>query len=235
MSSAAEGVVDLLVRPVYAVGQVDRILGLPGGTAKRWIDGYERGGRPYPPVVRPEHTGDEIVTWGEFVETRLLAEFRDAGVPMIHLRPTVMQLRKVFTTPYPLAYARPLLEQEGRDLIWNVQEEVGLDRKLRLVVRSGQLTLTQPAENFMRAADHSGRDGSTARVRPIGGFRSVWVDPLRQFGEPAVRSVPTTVIAEQYRAGDGVPFIARAYDLTDDEVNDALRYELARAANANAA
>ena len=228
-------VVDLLSRPVYAVGQVDRILSLPAGTARRWIDGYRRGDRPYPPVVRLETTGDEIVTWGEFVETRLLAEFRNAGVPMVHLRPTVEQLRKVFTARYPLAHAAPLLEQEGRELVWQVQEKVGLERQLRLVVRTDQLTLSQPADNFVNAADFSGLDGSTVRVRPIGTFRSVWVDPLRQFGEPAVRSVPTAVIAEQYRAGDGARYIANAYDLSEDEVNDALRYELSRIAITDAA
>ena len=53
------GVVDLLSRPVYGVGQVDRILGLRPGTARRWIDGYQRSGTSYPPVVREEPTGEE--------------------------------------------------------------------------------------------------------------------------------------------------------------------------------
>jgi hypothetical protein len=34
-------------------------------------------------VVRREATGDESVTWGEFIETRVLAEFREAGVPLV--------------------------------------------------------------------------------------------------------------------------------------------------------
>src|ERR1700675_1890986 len=72
-------VVDLLNRPTYGLAQVDRLLGLPGGTARRWIDGYERAGKRYPPVVRESSTGDAIATWGEFVETRLLSEYREAG------------------------------------------------------------------------------------------------------------------------------------------------------------
>ena len=82
-------VVDLLNRPTYGLAQVDRLLGLPGGTARRWIDGYERAGKRYPPVVRESSTGDEIATWGEFVETRLLSEYRDAGVPLLRMRPAV--------------------------------------------------------------------------------------------------------------------------------------------------
>jgi len=57
-------VVDLLSREMYSFSQVDRILALRAGTARRWIDGYLRQGRTYQPVVRVEPTGSEAVTWG---------------------------------------------------------------------------------------------------------------------------------------------------------------------------
>lgn len=73
-------IIDVVERPVYGMAQVDRLLGTRPGTARRWIDGYERGGRRYEPVVRLTSTGNDIVTWGEFVEARLLAHYRDKGV-----------------------------------------------------------------------------------------------------------------------------------------------------------
>ncbi|AEH09401.1 MULTISPECIES: hypothetical protein [Protofrankia] len=82
-------VIDLLERPLYGMSQADRILLLPAGTTRRWVDGYRRGDTAYSPVIRPTSTGDETVTWGEFVETRLLAGFRARGVPMIRLRPAI--------------------------------------------------------------------------------------------------------------------------------------------------
>ncbi len=93
---------DLLARVVYGMSDVNRLLALPAGTARRWIDGYERGGRHYEPVVRLASTGDELVTWGEFVETRLLAQYRDKGVPLIRMRPVISRLRQELGTPYPL-------------------------------------------------------------------------------------------------------------------------------------
>jgi hypothetical protein len=86
-------IVNLQDRPVYGLSQVDRILGLPPRTAKRWIVGYRRSRKVIPPVVRPETTGDEIVTWGEFVEVWLLSEYKSAGVPMVNMRPAVEVLR----------------------------------------------------------------------------------------------------------------------------------------------
>ena len=68
--------VSLLDRDTYGMGQVDRLLGLSRGTAFRWIDGCERRGRRYEPLVRVTATGSETVTWGEFVEVRLVSEYR---------------------------------------------------------------------------------------------------------------------------------------------------------------
>jgi hypothetical protein len=56
--------VSLLDHRVYGLSDVDRLLVLPPGTGRRWIDGYDRGGVHYPPVVRVERTRDEEVTWG---------------------------------------------------------------------------------------------------------------------------------------------------------------------------
>src|SRR5262245_50114045 len=113
--------IDLLARPVYGMAQVDRILGLHPGTAQRWIDGYTRAGRQYAPVVRVDSTGEDRVTWGEFSETRLLAEFRGAGARMIRMRPAVEKLREDLDTPYPLAFARPWVDPNGRELVLRAQ------------------------------------------------------------------------------------------------------------------
>ncbi len=216
-------VVDLLDRPTYGLQQVDRILALPTGTARRWIDGYERRGKMYLPVVRVEPTGDEIVTWGEFVETRLLAEYRDAGVPMTHLRPAIDRLRQTFHPRYPLAHSRPFVA--GRELVLEIQDDVRLERDLRIVVvRNDQVVLSDAARRFTDSTMFE--DDIAVRIRPVAGIEQVVIDPLRQFGEPVVRSVPTDVIAEQVRAGESIDGIAELYDLSRAEVDAAVRFEL---------
>ncbi len=42
-------VLSMLDRDVYLYSEVDRLIGLRGGTARRWINGYERGGKQYDP------------------------------------------------------------------------------------------------------------------------------------------------------------------------------------------
>ena len=211
------------------MAQVDWILRLRSGTARRWIDGYTRRGRTYPPIVRLEPTGEELVTWGEFTEARLISEFRDVGVPVQHLRPAIERLRDEFNRQYPLAHALPYVEAHGKELVLKVQRDVDLDRGLSLVVvRSGQLFLTPAASRFVDSVDFSGGE-VVQRMHPMPDLEHVWLDPLRQFGEPVVRSVPTAVIAEQARAGDDPQTIGELYDLTSDEIWQAIRYELLKA------
>jgi uncharacterized protein (DUF433 family) len=214
----------LLDRAIYSYADVDRLVGLYSGTARRWLEGYERVGRLYDPVLRPQPTGSDTVTWGEMVEARLLAEFRNRDVPVQRLRPALVRLRKEFG-PYPLAHAHPFLDVEGRELVRLVQDEVGLERQLQLVVvRNGQLVLAEVAERFRSAVEYD--QGIAGRLRPDLRTPNVVMDPRRAFGQPAVRNVRTDSLAEDYRAGTSREDLADLYDLTPEQVDGALRFEL---------
>ena len=213
----------LLDRAIYSYADVDRLVGLPSGTARRWLEGYRRAGRFYDPVLRPEPTAIDVVTWGEMVEARLLAEFR-RDVPVQRMRPAIGQLRLEFG-PYPLAHARPFLDVEGRELVRLVQERVGLERQLQLVVvRNGQLVLADVAMRFRIAVEYE--RGVAGRLRPDRRTPPVVMDPRRAFGQPAIRNVLTDSLAEDYRAGTGREDLAELYDITPEQVDAAIRFEL---------
>jgi uncharacterized protein (DUF433 family) len=60
------------------------------------------------------------------------------------------------------------------------------------------------------------------------------MDPRRAFGQPAIRSVRTDVLAEEYRAGVGRDELAGLYELTAAQVDEALRFEMIAAAESAA-
>jgi len=214
----------LLDRAIYSYADVDRLVGLHAGTARRWLEGYERSGRFYDPVLRSEPTGSDVVTWGEMVEARLLSEFRNRDVSVQRMRPAVVQLRKQFG-PYPLAHAHPFLDVEGRELVQLVQERVGLERRLQLVVvRNGQLVLADTAERFRSAVEYD--DGVAGRLKPDSRTADVVMDPRRAFGQPAIRNVRTDALAEDYRAGTSREELADLYELSAEQVDAAIRFEL---------
>jgi uncharacterized protein (DUF433 family) len=214
----------LLDRAIYSYGDVDRLVGMRAGTSRRWLEGYERGGKFYEPILRAEPTGSDSVTWGEMVEARLVAEFRSRAVPVQRLRPAIVLLRREFGR-YPLAHARPFLDVEGRELVRVVQEQVGLERQLQLVVvRSGQLMLADPAERFRSAVEYDG--DVVSLLRPDPRTPAIAMDPRRTFGQPAVRGVRTESLAEDYRAGTTMADLAELYDLSPAQVDEAIRFEL---------
>ena len=140
----------------------------------------------------------------------------------------MLRLREEFG-PYPLARARPLLDVSGRELIRRVQDEVGLDRELSLVVvRNDQVILDLPVRHFTESVDYD--RGVAIALRPATITPDVRMDPRRAFGQPAVEGVRTEVLAQDYRAGESREALAELYGLTVDQVDQALRFELIAAA-----
>lgn len=228
-------VVSMLDRPLYGVGQAAALLGVRGpATLWRWLDGYHRGDTIYPPVIRDQPTGVDVLTWGEFIEARYLARLRDSGVSLQHLRGLVDRLREQFNTAHPLAHAKPFFD--GQDVVMRAQEEENLPRELRVVIvaKNGQTKLSPAAEDFIRDIDYD--QDVAARLRPAGRKSPVVIDPARGFGMPSLlgRNLRTEVLAELSLAGDSNESIAAAYDLTAEQVEAALRFELQVARDAAA-
>jgi len=220
----------VLDREVYGMAEAARLLGLRSAARLRgWIDGY----RTYPPVIRLEPTGSDLVTWGEFVEARYLGEYRNRHkIPLQRLRPAILELRKKFRVPYPLAHAGPYLDVANRELLLRLQEEAGLGRRLAplVVIRNDQLVLAEPAESFVAKVDFASADGPVERVYPLDKSQPVVIDPLRSFGAPSVRGIRTENLYELFQADESVDAIAAAYDLDPADVEAAIRFESRAAA-----
>lgn len=218
-----------LERSVYGLGQAAALLGLRADKVRSWLDGYERRGVRYPPVIRDVSTGSDLVTWGEFVELGYLREYRRARVSLQHIRPVIERLRQELGVRYPLAHARPLIYD--RQLVLRIQEETRLDPSLAIVIRSGQeLILAREVESYLQKVEFA--DDVVARIRPAGRTSPVVIDPDRSFGRPSIRGVSTERIAELYRGGDSAEFLAEVYELPLGDVNAAIAYETQLAATA---
>jgi transcriptional regulator with XRE-family HTH domain/uncharacterized protein (DUF433 family) len=111
-------VVHLLSTPVMTGREVARQLGMSPTTLTQWLEGGERRGQWYEPVLRAEPLGHLNMTWGEIVESQYLRAYR-SHVSMQRLRPF---MREAFDAPYPLAHYRPYLDH-NRSLVVELQEK----------------------------------------------------------------------------------------------------------------
>lgn len=215
----------ILERPVYGVSEAAGLLGLRSDRARAWLDGYERSGVRYPPVIRAEQTGEDLVPWGEFVELGYLREYRRNGVPLQRLRPVIAELRREFHTSYPLATAQPYLY--GKELVLEVQERHDLPTPIAIVIRSGQqILLADAAKQFFRKVEFDPAEhAEIRRLRPAGPASPVVIDPLVRFGRPSVSGVSTDRLWELADAGKTIDAIANGCDLPDEEIRAAVVYE----------
>jgi uncharacterized protein (DUF433 family) len=220
-------VLSMLDRDVYLYAEVDRIVGLRSGTARRWINGYERSGRLYEPILRKEPRDTEWATWGEFVETRILAEYRDiAKVRTARLRQAINVLRKNYGVNYPLAYLQPYLQAESGEVTVG-GSDLGLD-EMRVVVRTGQGLLADGRaviENAPLGSDEHGRR-YVVEMPAADSFPGIVVNPNRYSGQPTFegRRVAVATIAGMVAAGEREEDLAADYGLSLRQVRSAVDY-----------
>lgn len=214
-------VTSVLDREMYTEAEAARLLGVPQGTLHYWLEGSERPGKSYRPVIRQAPRGVRAVTWGEFVEAGLLREYRRKQVPLVELRRFIDELRDLFGVPYPLADRRPYIS--GKQLVYDAQTAAGLGVDYYLMaVANDQLILTTPAQNFV---DKVTWDGDVAALWRPDPESPVAINPSVRFGKPAINGISTEVIWEQNEVGEDVDDIAETYELTVADVRWALAYE----------
>jgi uncharacterized protein (DUF433 family)/DNA-binding transcriptional MerR regulator len=223
----------MLDREMYAEAEAARLLRVPQPTLHYWLEGGERRGKLYRPIIRVEPTGMRIVTWAEFVEAALLREYRRRlNVPMTELRNFIDRLRDGLGMPYPLAHHRPYVAD--RQLVYDAQTEAGLDPDFALVaMATGQLVLTGASQSFLERVTWDGDIAAGWRPDADPGSPVAMVPDVR-FGRPAVNGVSTEAIWEQSEAGEPVDALAEIFGLSVKEIRWALAYETSQQAQSAA-
>lgn len=217
----------VLDREMYSEAEAARLLRVPQNTLNYWLEGGERRGKTYQPVIRPEPRGARVsVTWAEFIEAGLLRSYRrDLGVRMAELRTFMNLLRTEFGVPYPLADRRPYVHD--RRLLFEAQARANLDPEFWLVADArGQYLLLPPSEEFVQRVTWEG--DVAAGWRPHDDPSSpVRMSPTVRFGKPAVGGISTEVLWEHADGGEADDEIAETFGLSLTDVRWALAYESA--------
>ncbi len=216
----------VLDREIYTEAEAARLLGLAPSTLHYWLQGCERRGVNYMPIIRPEPTTGHYVTWAEFIEAGWLRAYRKNKVPMKELRRFIGLLRDDLGVPYPLAHRKPLVS--GRDLVFAAQEAADLDPYWRLV--DEQLVLTFPGQAFMDKVTWDG-DLAVGWCPSSEPASTVVVRPDVRFGRPSVSGVSTQAIFEYAEEGASREEISEEFGLKPADVRWALAFENARLAS----
>jgi uncharacterized protein (DUF433 family) len=209
--------------PAYTVGEAAHYLGVPKSTMRSWFAG-QRGFRA---VIRPADPKTTGLSFTNLVEAYVLTAIRrkhHVALPTIR-RGLEFLVRK-------LGAKRPLLEKEfatnGVDLF---VDHLG---HVINISRDGQIEMADFIRAYLERIDRDAR-GLPIKLYPFMRTqapreqpRTVVIDPRVSFGRPVIAGtgIPTAVLAEQFKAGDPVPMLAKEYGADEEAVWDAIRCEL---------
>jgi uncharacterized protein (DUF433 family) len=194
----------------YTAADVARLAGVTPHRVGRWA----REGIILPSVSSSRPHVYSYADAGEAILAHYLVE---QGKRPGDVREIVHLLRDQYGQ-WPLATAP--LAHDGRLLVARDEQRgtwVSLDRPQHDVMDATLLNL----KDIREALKHG---GWVAYKTPR---EHIEVDPDRRSGEPVVRGkrVTTAFVADLARTADGVSTLQDDYDLTPDEINDAIGYE----------
>jgi len=229
--------------PLYSVQEAATYLGVPSSTLRAWVRGQsyrvKSGRRRFRPLITPHASG--LLTFNNFVEAYVLASLtRTFDVPL----PSVRKALAAIGTRRPLLDT--VLHTDGMSIfiehleedhhaapvnpaVDNVPDAVPRRRSLIDVSHGSQVAIREVLVDSLRRVDRDAA-GSPMRVFPwlnrLDESQVVSVDPRRAFGRPTVAgtSVTVDVIAARYAGGDSRTSLRKDYALSDDQLDDVLRW-----------
>lgn len=231
----------LLGLGLYAPGDAARMASLvaekpvSGQAVRRWLWGYSyrRDGdlRTGPPLWEPQVgtlDGDKVLTFRDLIEVLFVAVFRSKGVSLQTIRRVIERAGELFELSHPLSSLS--FKTDGKTILADTVDDQ--ERRLIFDLDTGQYLLELVFGRLRAGLDYT--DLLAARWWPLGKKHLVVLDPERSFGRPIVveEGVPTAALAGAFRAERSVGAVAHWFGVSEEAVQDALRYEarLAKAA-----
>ena len=216
--------------PAYGIAEAAHYLQVPAATLRSWAVGRPyptRGGRRFfQPVIELPERWSRILSFTNLVEAHVLAAIRrQHGVTLGRVRKAIRFLRERLHSRHPLA--ERVFQTDGLDLFI---EHAGL---LIAVSRQGQLEMRELLQAHLRRIewDPSGTASRLflfTRKGDLAQPKRIVVDPHVSFGRPSLAGtgIPTSVVAERYKAGESMNSLTADYGCSREEIEEAIRCEL---------
>ncbi len=206
--------------PAYTPAVVAHHLRLPATTVRYWTLGRD----PYKPVIVLADPRAHLLSFRNLVEIHVLSAVRRRhAVTLPAIRKAVEYLRRAFSSVHPLSDEQ--MKTDGKHLF---VEKFG---QLINASKEGQLVMEALLEAHLKRVERDDT-GLPVRLFPFTrprpeGPQSVVIDPRVQFARPCITGtgVPTAVVVERFKAGEGLTSLASDYGREVSDVEEAIRYE----------
>lgn len=222
---------DLRDVPAYSYVAASKALRIPASTLRAWTKGqmytWEEKVGYFQPVIRLTESRDGQLSYHNLIEAFVLRALRTVHrVSMGDVREALRIAEQEF------GIERLLIHE---DLRFGAGE-LFLKRYSELVslTASRQLVMDEMLRLYLSRVEYD-EDRLPVRLFPLtrgeveDSPRIIEINPFISFGRPIVasRGISTSAIQARIDAGETVEHVAKDYDLTTKEVEEAIRYEVA--------
>jgi len=207
-----------LYLPAYQVSDAAHYASTSVRTISYWQHG---GGQLGPPL--PGRERRQPLSYLQLVEVAFVATFRLLGVSLQRIRRAREYAAQTLHGEYPFVDYR--WQTEGYHVLLDLREVEREAAFGRLIVGDahGQLAWQPLVVERFGQFDYV---HELAVIWHVAGRGSaVVIDPRVSFGAPTVSGVPTWAIKGRYDAGESLNDILDDFGLTEDQLEDALRFE----------
>ncbi|MEI6318797.1 MAG: DUF433 domain-containing protein [Pseudomonadota bacterium] len=222
---------DIRNQPAYGPAEAARYLHLPAATLRTWLVGraYPKGDAQatFHPLIKPASTQPLQLSFYNLIEAHVLRALRtEHGVALAELRTAIAYAEKELQT-HRLLLSPELRTHAGQVFLVRYAQLINLSA-------SGQLAMRRMLEDHLQRVDWDEWQ-FPVRLYPYTGAmpraleRPIAIDPHVAFGRPMVQraGVSTAAIADRIDAGETVEALAEDYDLSSDEIEQAVLYSRA--------
>ncbi len=228
--------------PLYGLNETSRYLKIHVNTLRSWVFGRtyfaQNEQKKSLPVIHLPDKNKPLLSFMNLVEVHVLSAItRIHKVQFKKVRLALEFLENKFNSKYyPLA----------NNQFWTDQFEIFIDKSGDLICasRDGQMVMKEVIEQYLLRVERD-IDLTAFRVYPFSKEilfsslkdnpkdvlektpKNIAIDPLIAFGRPTITGtgIATNVIAGRFGAGEKVEELAKDYELTETQIDEALEYE----------
>ncbi len=207
---------------IYTVAEVASVLNLPTAKVRYWLNKFWD--------ARLETKSGQRYSWGEghdksvnfytLIEFFVFYHLREAGFSVSKILKAHSLLSQKLETNYPFATNK--IMTEGKKILFSPDEgESILHANAKM-----QYNIPGIISNFVKNIDFEGKSHLAERFFPAGKTSAVVIDPHHQMGQPIIwgTNILASTLFSMFKAGEGVPVIARIYKLQEQQVQDAVKF-----------
>lgn len=207
-----------LGKGIYTIPEVAFILKLPVAKVRRWMVEFwdNKLAAKYNAIYSNGNGKDKVTNFYTLIEFYVFYQLRELNVSTNRIFAAHQDMSEQLDSPYPFASSKVL--SDGRSILFMLDDGTVVNAD-----KSPQIALKQIIEQFCKKIEFSSSDVAE-RFYPLGKEKHIIVDPHHQFGQPVIEK--TNILAQTlfdlYKSGESKKFLSKLYDLSENDIDDAL-------------